>query len=72
MKPFTTIAVILLTVGAVLQFIRFIQGWEIVVNGVTIPVWVSAIVAPIAVLLAIMIWRENRRTGPEPHERRVN
>jgi hypothetical protein len=63
MKPFTTIAVSLLALGAVLQFVRFIQGWEIVINGVTIPVWVSAIVASIAALLAIMIWRENRPIG---------
>jgi hypothetical protein len=63
MKPFTTIAVVLLALGAALQFVRFIQGWEIVVNGVTIPVWVSAIVAPIAAVLAVMIWRENGRTG---------
>ncbi|MBI3839403.1 MAG: hypothetical protein HY288_15905 [Planctomycetia bacterium] len=63
MKPFTTIAVVLLALGAVVQSVRFIQGWEIVVNGTTIPVWVSAIVAPIAAILAVMIWRENGRSG---------
>ena len=63
MKPFTTIAVVLLALVAVLQLLRFVLGWEITVNGLLVPVWVSAIAFVIAAGLAIMVWREARR-GP--------
>lgn len=63
MKPFTTIAVVLLALIAVLQLLRFILGWEVTVNGLSVPVWLSAIAFVIAAGLAIMVWREARR-GP--------
>ena len=61
MKPFTTIAVVLLALIAVLQLLRFILGWEVTVNGLSVPVWLSAIAFVIAAGLAIMVWREARR-----------
>lgn len=60
MKPFTTLATILLSLIAILQLIRFVQGWEVVVNGATIPVWVSGLAFVIAGGLAVMLWRESR------------
>ena len=63
MKPFTTIAVVLLALIAVGQLVRFVLGWEIAVNGLIIPVWLSGIAFVIALGLAIMVWREARR-GP--------
>lgn len=65
MKPFTTLATILLSLIAILQLIRFVQGWEVVVNGATIPVWVSGLAFVIAGGLAVMLWRESRaeKTG---------
>ena len=60
-KPFTTIAVMLLAFGALLQLLRFIQGWEVTVNGMTVPVWVSGIACLVLGGLALMVWRERVR-----------
>ena len=59
-KPFTIIAVVLLSLIALLQLLRFFLGWEVLVNGVTVPVWVSGIAFVIAAGLAVMVWREMR------------
>lgn len=59
-KPFTLIAVVLFSLIALLQLLRFILGWQVTVNGVTIPVWVSGIAFVIAAGLAAMVWRETR------------
>jgi len=37
MKPFTTLAVVFLGLLSALQLLRFLQGWEVTVNGVSIP-----------------------------------
>jgi hypothetical protein len=60
MKPFTVIAIVVLSLAAILQLTRFILGWEILVNGVTIPVWVSGITFVISGGIAVMLWRESR------------
>ena len=60
-KPFTVIAVALLSLIAVLQLLRFILGWEVMVNGVSIPVWASGIAFVVAGGLAAMVWREARK-----------
>ena len=52
MKPFTTVAIL---------FLRFLLGWEVIVNGVSIPTWASGIACVVAGWLAIMSWRESRR-----------
>ena len=61
MKPFTLTAVIVFSLIAILQLIRFILGWEVSVNGVAIPVWLSGIVFIIAGGLAAMLWVEARK-----------
>jgi hypothetical protein len=61
MKPFTAIAVIVFSLVALVQAIRVALGWEVVVNGVAIPVWASAIAFVVAAGLALMLWREARR-----------
>ena len=59
-KPFTLLAVVLFSLIALLQLLRFGLGWEVAVNGVTVPVWVSGIAFVIAAGLALMVWREMR------------
>jgi hypothetical protein len=61
MKPFTNIAVIVLAILALAHVYRFLRGLEVVVNGNVIPLWVSAVVALIAGVLALMVWRESKR-----------
>jgi hypothetical protein len=57
-KPFTTIAVIFLTLIAVVHLLRLFTGWEVIVVGFAIPVWWSAFGLLIAGGLALMVWRE--------------
>lgn len=61
MKPFTTIAVILLALLALVHLFRFVRGLDIIVNGHAVPLWVSAVVAIVAGFLSLMIWRESKR-----------
>ena len=61
MKPFATLAVFFLGLLSALQLVRFLLGWEVLVNGVAIPLWASAIACIVAGGLAIMLWREARR-----------
>ena len=64
MKPFTAITVVLLAIIAVVQLLRFVLGWEVTVNGLIVPVWLSGIAFVIATGLAVMVWREARRGPP--------
>ena len=59
-KPFTTTAVVLLSLLALLQLLRLLLGWEVTVNGVHVPLWASGAAAVVAAGLAAMVWRENR------------
>jgi hypothetical protein len=61
MKPYTSIAVVVLWLIALVQVVRFILRWEVTLNGAPVPIWLSALVAAFAALLAIMVWREQRR-----------
>jgi hypothetical protein len=60
MKPFTTVAVALFTLIAIVHLLRLFAGWEVVVTGFAIPVWWSGIGLVIAGGLALMVWREAR------------
>lgn len=60
MKPFTTIAVAVFTLMAIVHLVRLFAGWEIVVSRFVIPVWWSAIGLIVAGGLALMVWREAR------------
>jgi hypothetical protein len=60
-KPFTTAAVIVLSLIALLQLLRFVLKWEVTLNGAIVPVWLSGIAFVVAGGLAVKVWRENRR-----------
>ncbi len=61
MKPVSTISVLLLALLAVAQLVRFLAGWPVSINGFAVPVWLSALPALVAGLLAVLLWRETRR-----------
>jgi hypothetical protein len=61
MKPFSTIAVGVFALVALVHLLRILQGWEVIVNGITMPLWVSVVGAIITGGLAILIWRESRQ-----------
>jgi hypothetical protein len=60
MKPFTTIAVVIFALIAFIHVLRLVLGWEVTVNGAVMPTWLSAVGLAIAMVLAVMLWRENR------------
>jgi hypothetical protein len=61
MKPYTAAASIVFTLVAIAQLLRFALGWTVVVNGINIPLWVSAVAFLVAATLAVMVRRESRR-----------
>jgi hypothetical protein len=61
MKPFSLIAALVLGLVALVQLLRLIFGWSVVVNGFSIPLWASAVACLVAALLAVMVWQEARR-----------
>ena len=61
MKPFTTIAAVMLGIVALAHLYRLIQPFEVTVAGTAIPQWVSIVGCLIPGLIAVMLWREARR-----------
>ena len=61
MKPFTTLAAIVLALIALVHLYRLVRPFEVVVGGTRIPMWVSIAGLVVAGGLSIMLWRESRR-----------
>ena len=61
MKPFSVVAALVLGLVALVQLLRLILGWSVVVNGFGIPLWASAVACLVAAGLAVMVWREARQ-----------
>ena len=57
-KPFTTAAVALFVLVAVLHVARLIFAWEVTIGDTRVPMWASALGAIVAALLAFMVRRE--------------
>ncbi len=57
-KPFTIIAIVIFILVSLAHLARLIMGWEIIVNGVAISMWVSGFGFLIAGGLAFMLQRE--------------
>ena len=58
MKPFTVTAIIVFTLVSLFHLLRYALGWEVVVNSVTMPLWISLLGFIIPGVLAFMLWRE--------------
>jgi hypothetical protein len=63
-KPFTAIAIVIFSLVAVLHVLRLIFGWEVVINGLVMPMWASVVGLIVAGGLAVMLWRESRPGKP--------
>ena len=61
MKPFTTLAIVLFALIALAHLDRLIWPFEVVVAGMVLPQWISAVGLIVAGMLAVMLWRESRR-----------
>jgi len=60
MKPFTTIAVAIFTIVAIVHLLRIILGWEVTIQGTVVPMWASYLGLIIAGGLAFLLRRESR------------
>lgn len=63
MKPFTTVAAVLLGIIAFVHLYRLIRPFEVTVAGDVIPQWVSIVGLILAGGISLMLWREARTTG---------
>jgi hypothetical protein len=61
MKPLTAMAIAVFALIAIMHVLRLVLGWEVTVNGIIIPMWVSLPGLVIAAGLAWMLWHENLR-----------
>lgn len=60
MKPFTTVAVAVFGVMAIVHLSRLLMGWQVIVGEFAIPVWWSGPAVVVTAGLALMLWREAR------------
>jgi len=58
MKPFTSLAALILVLFGLVHLMRLIAGWPITVNGMAVPMWVSVVALISAWVLAGLVWRE--------------
>ncbi|MFH0794107.1 MAG: hypothetical protein V2A74_08765 [bacterium] len=61
MKPATLITTIFLFVVALAHILRLVMHIEVIANGWTVPMWMSAAAAIFTGGLATLVWREHRR-----------
>jgi hypothetical protein len=61
MKPFTTAAIFIFALIALIHLYRLVKPFPVVVAGTMVPQWVSLAGLIAAALLALMVWRESRR-----------
>jgi hypothetical protein len=61
MKPFTTIAIIVFSFMGFIHLLRLFFGWEVIISGMILPVWISAPGFFFTSGLAFMLWRESRK-----------
>jgi hypothetical protein len=59
MKPFTTAALVIFALVAIVHALRLLLGWNITLNGTEIPMWVSIVALVISAGLAVGLWRES-------------
>jgi Na+/proline symporter len=50
-----------LIIISVAHLLRLLFQADIVINGMNIPMWVSIIACIVPAVLAVMLWRENKR-----------
>jgi hypothetical protein len=55
MKASSVVAAILFIIVAVLQGIRYFNGWPVVINGTDVPLWVSLCGTIVPALMAIWL-----------------
>ena len=60
MKPFTHGAIAIFALVAAAHLLRLIFGWEVIIGGWAVPMWISIVGTLITGGFAVMLWRESR------------
>ena len=58
MKTFSTIAVILFGLIAVVHVVRLIVGFQVIIGSHTVPIWASMVGAVVFAFLSYALWKE--------------
>jgi hypothetical protein len=58
-KPFTRIAIGIFGLVALVHLLRLILGWEVIIEGQAVPMYVSVIGLVVAGGLALLLWYES-------------
>ncbi len=61
MKPITILATIIFALISIGHLLRLIFQVQVVAAGLVIPMWLSIFGCLFAAMIAILMWRENRR-----------
>lgn len=61
MKPASLIAIVFLSLIAVLHLFRLLFQVQIIVDGTVVPVWASLFAFLLPGLLALLLWREQKQ-----------
>ena len=64
MKPASLMAALVFSLVAVAHLLRLISQVEVLVGGVTIPMWVSVVGLIVPGALALALWREAQSSSP--------
>jgi len=59
MKPAHTLSIALLVLVAVGHVLRLLFQWELVINGMTVPMWPSVLAIVGFFGIAVALWRES-------------
>jgi len=60
MKPFTSLTVVILALFGFVHLVRLIVGWPVLVNGHSVPIWISTVALIVSWALAALVWREHK------------
>lgn len=61
MKPFTTFASAVFALVALVHLLRLIIGFDLVIGGWAVPMWISVVGIIIPSVLSFGLWREAKR-----------
>ena len=61
MKPASSLAALLLLMVAAAHLLRVILDIPVTIGPISLPIWPSIIAVIVPVLLAVGLWRENRK-----------
>ena len=60
-KLFTIIAIVVFSFVSCTHLFRLFFEWEIILNGIVVPLWFSVLAFVIAAGLAVMLWLEAQK-----------